>query len=234
MSRYLDIATTPAVAAAQEHYGSTAQWGRARARGDADAAGQSQPLGPPELAFIAERDGFYLARVSDTGWPYVQYRGGPAGFLAPVDAATLGFADFRGNRQYITTGNVQANGRVSLFLMDYAHQRRLKIFGRMRIIDAAGDPALAARLAVPGYPGRVERLVLIAVEAFDWNCPQHITPRFTQAELEVALGPVRDELAALKRENERLRRELHSRDRGSRDDTESQAEGGSGVASNPP
>jgi hypothetical protein len=210
MSRYLDIATTPSVAAAQEHYGSAAQWGRARARGEADDTGQSQRLGPPELAFIAERDGFYLASVSETGWPYVQYRGGPAGFLTAVDAATLGFADFRGNRQYITTGNVQANDRVSLFLMDYVHQQRQKVFGRMRIIDAADDPALAERLAVPGYAGRVERLVLIAVEAFDWNCPQHITPRFTQVQLEVALVPVRDELAALKLENERLRRELQS------------------------
>ena len=210
MSKYLDIATTPSVAAAQEHYGSAAQWARIGARGGSDEAARTQPLGPPELTFIAARDGFYLASVSETGWPYVQYRGGPAGFLSAVDETTLGFADFRGNRQYITTGNVQANDRVSLFLMDYAHRRRLKIFGHMRIVDAADDAALAERLAVPGYPGRVERLVLIAVEAFDWNCPQHITPRFTQAELETALVPVRDELAALRRENERLRRELQA------------------------
>jgi predicted pyridoxine 5'-phosphate oxidase superfamily flavin-nucleotide-binding protein len=161
------------------------------ARGHADDTAQSQSLGPPELAFIAARDGFYLASVSETGWPYVQYRGGPTGFLAAVDASTLGFADFRGNRQYITTGNVQAKDRVSLFLMDYANRLRLKIFGHMRIIDAADDPALAERLTVPGYAGRVERLALIAVEAFDWNCPQHITPRFTQAELEAALAHAR-------------------------------------------
>jgi predicted pyridoxine 5'-phosphate oxidase superfamily flavin-nucleotide-binding protein len=210
MSKYLDIATTPSVAAAQEHYGSAAQWARIGARGRSDETFESQRLGPPELAFIAARDGFYLASVSETGWPYVQYRGGPAGFLSAIDEGTLGFADFRGNRQYITTGNVQANDRVSLFLMDYARRSRLKIFGHMRIIDAADDPALAERLAVPGYPGRVERIVLIAVQAFDWNCPQHITPRFTQAELEVALVPVRDELAALRRENERLRRELQA------------------------
>jgi predicted pyridoxine 5'-phosphate oxidase superfamily flavin-nucleotide-binding protein len=195
-TRYLGIATTASVAAAQEHYGSATQWARMGARGHADDAGRSQRLGPPELAFIAARDGFYLASVSETGWPYVQYRGGPTGFLTAVDTSTLGFADFRGNRQYITTGNVRANDRVSLFLMDYAHRQRLKIFGHMRIIDAADDPTLAERLTVPGYPGRVERLVLIAVEAFDWNCPQHITPRFTQAELEVALVPVRDGLAA--------------------------------------
>ncbi len=202
--RYLDIATTPSVAAAQEHYGSATRWGRRRVHGD--DAGEVDPLGPPERAFIAERDGFYLASVSETGWPYVQYRGGPAGFLAAIDARTLGFADFRGNRQYITTGNVRANDRVSLFLMDYAHRQRLKIYGRMRIVDATADAALAAKLAVPGYAGHIERLVLIAVEAFDWNCPQHITPRFTEAELDVALAPMREELAALRRENERLRR----------------------------
>ncbi len=184
MSRYLNIATTPSVAAAQEHYGSAEQWARIGARGGADETEQGQRLGPAEAAFIRGRDGFYLASVSETGWPYVQYRGGPEGFLTIIDSSTLGFADFRGNRQYITTGNVQANDRVSLFLMDYAHRRRLKIYGHMQIIDANDDPALAKRLTMPDYPARVERLVLITVEAFDWNCPQHITPRFTLAELE--------------------------------------------------
>lgn len=184
MSRYLKIATTPSVAAAQEHYGSAEQWARIGARAGSDETGQTQRLGPAETAFIQGRDGFYLASVSETGWPYVQYRGGPAGFVTIVDSSMLGFADFRGNRQYITTGNVRANDRVSLFLMDYVHRRRLKIYGHMRVIDAEDDPALAKRLTVPGYPARVERLVLIAVEAFDWNCPQHITPRFTLAELE--------------------------------------------------
>lgn len=203
--KYLEIASTPSVTAAQEHYGSAAQWARARERRALDAPPLNDPLGAAERAFISARDGFYLASVSETGWPYVQFRGGPAGFLQAMDERTLGFADFRGNRQYITTGNVGANDRVSVFLMDYAHRERLKIFGRARIADAADEPALAERLAVPGYAGRVERVVLITVEAFDWNCPQHITPRFTQLELEAALAPVRDELAALRRENERLR-----------------------------
>lgn len=216
---YLDIAITPTVAAAQEHYGSAAQWmglgahagAQAGANPDAEAPGTApitEPLGPAERAFIAERDGFYLASVSETGWPYVQYRGGPAGFLVALDAHTLGFADFRGNRQYITTGNVRANDRVSLFLMDYAHRQRLKIFGHLRMLDAAEDPALAARLSLAGYRARVERLALITVAAYDWNCPQHITPRFTQAELEVALAPVRAEIERLRHDNERLRREL--------------------------
>ncbi|AUC12092.1 pyridoxamine 5'-phosphate oxidase family protein [Agrobacterium pusense] len=184
MSRYLDIATTPSVAAAQDKYGSAEQWARIAARGDVDETTRGQRLGPAEAGFIGERDGFYLASVSETGWPYVQYRGGPAGFLTVLEPALLGFGDFRGNRQYITTGNVTANDRVSLFLMDYAHRQRLKIFGRIQIIDAADDPSLAERLTMPDYSARVERLVLIGVEAFDWNCPQHITPRFTLAELQ--------------------------------------------------
>ncbi|MCJ2874559.1 UNVERIFIED_ORG: putative pyridoxine 5'-phosphate oxidase superfamily flavin-nucleotide-binding protein [Rhizobium sp. SORGH_AS260] len=184
MSRYLDIATTPSVAAAQDKYGSAEQWARIAARGGVDETTRGQRLGLAEAGFIGERDGFYLASVSETGWPYVQYRGGPAGFLTVLEPALLGFGDFRGNRQYITTGNVTANDRVSLFLMDYAHRQRLKIFGRIRIIDAADDPSLAERLTMPDYSARVERLVLIGVEAFDWNCPQHITPRFTLAELQ--------------------------------------------------
>ncbi|WP_426955708.1 pyridoxamine 5'-phosphate oxidase family protein [Muricoccus radiodurans] len=211
--RYLEIASTPSVRAARERYGSAAQWARAE-EGYAEEAVRNARLGPAEWQFIGERDGFYIASVSETDWPYVQFRGGPAGFLRVVDGGTLGYADLRGNRQYLTVGNVQANDRVSLFLMDYARRRRLKIFGRMRVVDARDDPALTARLAVPGYGGHVERAVLIDVEAFDWNCPQHITPRFTQAELEEALSPVRAELAALRADNERLRRELHANGQG--------------------
>jgi len=205
--RYLDIATTPAVTAARAHYGSAPQWARAT-EGAGEPASHDR-LTPAEAQFIAARDGFYLASVSEAGWPYVQFRGGPAGFLKVLDDRTLGYADLRGNRQYLTVGNIQAEDRVSLFLMDYAHQRRLKIFGHMRVIDARADPALAQQLAMPGYPARVERAALITVEAFDWNCPQHITPRFTQAELDTALAPVREQMAALKAENERLRRQFH-------------------------
>jgi hypothetical protein len=193
------------VKAARERYGSAAQYARLDGTQGADGPVRNDRLGDAEGLFIAGRDGFYLASVSETGWPYVQYRGGPGGFLKVLDERTLGFADFRGNRQYVTTGNVAANDRVSLFLMDYAHQRRLKIFGRLRMVDAHEDPDLAAALAVPGYAARVERAALIQVEAFDWNCPQHIMPRFTQEELEEALAPVRDEISALRAENERLR-----------------------------
>lgn len=208
--RYLEIASTPSVSAARERYGSALRSARADAVHHQDEVVRNHRLGGAEKEFIAARDGFYLASVSETGWPYVQFRGGPTGFLRVIDSGTLGYADFRGNRQYITTGNVLENDRVSLFMMDYAHQQRLKIFGRIRVVDAADDPALGERLVMPRYAGRVERLVLITVEAFDWNCPQHITPRFTEAELEVVLGPVRDEMALLRLENERLRREMPS------------------------
>jgi uncharacterized protein len=208
LHRWLEIASTPSVKAARERYGSAAQYARLDGTQGTDGPVRNDRLGEAEAAFIRGRDGFYLASVSETGWPYVQYRGGPPGFLRLLDEGTLGFADLRGNRQYVTTGNVAGNDRVSLFLMDYAHQRRLKIFGRMRAVDASEDPELAASLALPGYPGKVERAALITVEAFDWNCPQHITPRFTQAELAEAFAPVREELLALRSENERLREAL--------------------------
>jgi uncharacterized protein len=211
LHKWLEIASTPAVKAARERYGSAAQYARLDGTQSTDGPVRNDRLGEAEAEFIASRDGFYLASISETGWPYVQYRGGPAGFLKVLDEHTLGFADFRGNRQYVTTGNVAGNDRVSLFLMDYAHQRRLKIFGHLRIVDAGDDPELAARLALPGYAARVERAALIQVEAFDWNCPQHITPRFTQAELNEALAPVRAELAALRAENERLHRVIGER-----------------------
>lgn len=187
--RYLDIVMTPSVADAQR-----------RAYGAAYAPGGSEgpdPLGPDEAAFIAERDSFYLASVSETGWPYVQHRGGPKGFLRVLDGRTLAFADFRGNRQLLTVGNVAADPRVSLFLMDYPGRRRLKVLGRATFLvpDAAGD--LAARVAVTGTRARVERVVRIDVEAFDWNCPQNITPRYTADEVEEATAPLRARIADL-------------------------------------
>jgi len=207
LHRYLEIASTPAVRAARARYGSAALYARRDGSGDQEGPVGNDRLGPSEAAFIEARDGFYLASVSEAGWPYLQFRGGPPGFLRVLDEETLGFADFRGNRQYITTGNIAGNDRVSLFLMDYPNRRRLKIFGHMQAIDTGDDPALAARLAMPDYPARVERAVLIKVAAFDWNCPQHITPRFTEAELAPALEPVRKEIARLQAENARLRAE---------------------------
>ncbi|HEV2602573.1 MAG TPA: pyridoxamine 5'-phosphate oxidase family protein [Microvirga sp.] len=203
--RWLEIASTPSVRAARERYGSAASYAKLDGTNPADEPVRNDRLREKEAAFISARDGFYLASVSETGWPYVQYRGGPAGFLRVMDERTLGFADFAGNRQYVTAGNVAADDRVSLLLMDYAHQRRLKIFGHLRMVDAGDDPELASSLAVPDYGERVERAALIRVEAFDWNCPQHITPRFTLAELEGVLAPVREEIDSLRIEDRLFR-----------------------------
>jgi len=136
-----------------------------------------------EIKFIESRDHFFQASVSETGWPYVQHRGGPAGFLKVLDERTMGFADYRGNVQYVSVGNLLHNDRVALILMDYANQRRLKLLGRVRLIDRSTEPRLIERLETPGYKAIVERGFVITVEAYDWNCPQHITPRFTKAEI---------------------------------------------------
>jgi predicted pyridoxine 5'-phosphate oxidase superfamily flavin-nucleotide-binding protein len=154
-------------------------------------------LGEKETAFIAQRDGFDLASLGETGWPYVQFRGGAPGFLRVLDERTLGWADFRGNLQYVSVGNVTVTYRVSLFLMDYAKRRRLKIFGHATLRAVGADDGLAARLAVPGYEATVERAAIVRVAGFDWNCPQHITPRFTLAEVERATQPLRDRIAEL-------------------------------------
>ena len=154
-------------------------------------------LGDRESTFIEARDGFYQATVNEDGWPYVQFRGGPSGFLKVLDDRTIGYADFRGNVQYISVGNLAANDRVSLILMDYPNRRRLKIWARARIVHHDEDPELLERLEVPTYRARVERAVVLTVEAFDWNCPQHITPRFTEAEVEEVLEPFRDRIAEL-------------------------------------
>ncbi|GBD50154.1 pyridoxamine 5'-phosphate oxidase family protein [Methylopila sp. Yamaguchi] len=206
--KWLQLASTPSVMAARARYGGAAQYARLDGTLNPDGPVRNDRLDEPEKAFIADRDGFYLASVSETGWPYVQHRGGPKGFLRVLDERTLAFADFRGNMQYVTTGNVSADDRVSLFLMDYGHRRRLKIFGRLEMLDADADPSLLDAVAMPDYEAVIERAAIIRVEAFDWNCPQHITPRFTLGELEHALAPVRDEIGSLREENQRLRRLL--------------------------
>ncbi len=153
-------------------------------------------LGPQEAAFIGMRDSFYMATVSETGWPYIQHRGGPAGFLKVLDKKTIGFADFRGNRQYISVGNLKSDDRVALFLMDYANKARLKILGRARVVGTTETETLQ-RLALPAYRAQVEGGMLIGVEAFDWNCPQYITQRFTLAEVEAATEPLRKRIEEL-------------------------------------
>lgn len=175
---FAQIMFTPGVKALQERHGSRSSYSRIEER-----AGHEHPLlGESEAAFIAARDSFYMASVSESGWPYVQHRGGPPGFLKVLDERTIGFADFRGNRQYVSAGNLLHDDRVSLILMDYPNRRRLKLLGRARILDIEEHSEAIARLELPDYRAHVERGILIEVEAFDWNCPQHIVPRYTEAE----------------------------------------------------
>ncbi len=201
---YGQIAFTDPVNDVQERYGSQEFYARHQAR--TRSTDGPDPMTPDVAEFLAERDGFYLATVGETGWPYVQFRGGAAGFVRVLDPHTFGWADFRGNLQYISTGNITADDRVAAFFMDYPRRRRLKIFGHARVVFAEDDPTLLARLSVPGDHSVVERVVLVTVEAFDWNCPQHITPRYSAADLESRLGALHAEIAALKAENAEIRK----------------------------
>ena len=178
--RFADIAFTDSVKAAQEHNGARAQNERYQ-----NKFGPNDELGSRETDFIAQRDTFYLATVSETDWPYVQHRGGPPGFLRVLGPKQLAYADFRGNTQLVSVGNVSKNDRCSIILMDYPKRRRLKIFGHMRVEDADSvDAQTLAAVELPDYKARVERIVFIDIVAFDWNCPQHITRRYTESEFE--------------------------------------------------
>jgi hypothetical protein len=189
--KFAELAFTPKVKAAQEQHGSRRAYSRMESGED-----HHDVLGPNEAGFIGARDSFYMATVSETGWPYIQHRGGPAGFVRILDDKTIGFADFRGNRQYVSVGNLQTEDRVSLFLIDYPNRARLKILGRARMVDTS-DKETLQRLSMPEYGAQVERGILISIEAFDWNCPQHITPRFTLAEIEEGTAPLRQRIAEL-------------------------------------
>ena len=179
---FTQLAFTDSVKKAQEHYGTRKAYARMETSGD------RYQLGQREAEYIHSRDSFYLATVGENGWPYVQFRGGPQGFLKVIDDTTLGYADFRGNGQYISTGNLQAGNRASLILMDYANQQRLKIWAEVDILQANQDEALLQQLTMPDYKARIERLVLLKVQAYDWNCPQHIKPRYTIDEIEQFSG----------------------------------------------
>lgn len=215
--RYLQTLSTDSVQAAQERYGSRTSVERMTHGRDTDGL-----LGPNEIAYINGRDGFYLATVGETRWPYIQYRGGPAGFLHALPDrdghSVLAWADLRGNRQYVSVGNLAASPRVSLFLMDYANQQRLKILGSATVHDLVdvgeGEPSaevvdLAHQLTPPkAGPGRapvIERVVIVDVHAYDWNCPQHINQRWTLDELSPALEALQREIEGLRSDNQRLR-----------------------------
>lgn len=196
---FAEIAFTESVKAQQEKYGSRKSYARM------EAMARGTELSFAEADFIAERDSFYLATVSETGYPYVQFRGGPKGFLKVLDQRTLAYADFRGNLQYVSVGNLLTNDKAALILMDYANRRRLKIYARTEIVEAKDAPELIAQLQDPGYNAQIERAMLLRVEAFDWNCPQHITQRFTLEEIRELNAPLYEHVAKLEAEIERLK-----------------------------
>ena len=210
MSRHYGcIAFTDMVAKEQGAYGSAGFY----ARTTVDCPDDSHdPLGPREKQFIEGRDSFYLASVGETGWPYVQFRGGPPGFVRVQDEYTLAWADYRGNLQHVTTGNLRSNDRMAIIAMDYPRRRRLKIFGTARVVRYEDEPDLVEQLRHPGDTASVvERAVIITVSAFDWNCPQHITPRYTIDEIGDAAGPLHSRISRLERQNAQLREQLAAR-----------------------
>ncbi len=192
---------TPAVQALQERYGSRRQYERIGER----AAGE---LGPQESEYLSERDTFYMATVGSTGWPYVQHRGGPKGFLKLIDQNKIAFADFRGNRQYVSTGNLMTDDRVALILMDYPRRLRLKILGHVQIFEGEAATEWIEKVRAPGYKAAIERVYVIQVDGFDWNCEQHIVPRYTEEEIREAVAPAEKRMRELEQANEKLRHEL--------------------------
>jgi uncharacterized protein len=206
MPSFGSLVFTPVVKALQERYGSRRQYERLE-ESQSPSSGQ---LGPQEAEFIGERDTFYMASIGATGWPYIQHRGGPKGFLKVIDENTIAFADFRGNRQYISTGNLMTDSRVAIILLDYPRQTRLKILGRAEIFEGESDQAKEwiKKVRDPKYKAVIERVFVIRVEAFDWNCQQHIVPRFTADEIREALEPTEKRMHELQLENDKLRQEL--------------------------
>jgi predicted pyridoxine 5'-phosphate oxidase superfamily flavin-nucleotide-binding protein len=194
---------TPVVKKLQERYGSRKQYERMMDSGATHAHFTSF-----EIDFLAERDSFYWATVGSTGWPYIQHRGGPKGFLKVIDSQTLALADFRGNKQFISTGNLLTDNRVAMILVDYPQQARLKILGRVDVLDGEQAAPWIQRVQMPGYKAVIERVFVIHLDAYDWNCPQHITPRYTAEEIRDAVHDVEEKLHSAEKENEELRQEI--------------------------
>src|SRR5262249_53891006 len=201
--KIFELTFTPNVKAAQEHYGSRRKYARFE-NGESDYFGLTEA----GIEFICARAGLFIATVGETSQPYIQYRGGKPGFLKVLDATTLGFADFRGNLQYISVGNLRQNDKAALFLMNYANRQRLKILARIEVRDAQEAPDLIKKLAVADYQARIERAMVLHVEAFDWNCSQHITPKYTSDEIQILIAPWNERIENLEAENKRLREQL--------------------------
>lgn len=188
-AKFLSLVTTPSVREAQEHYYRASRFIAEREGSDS--------LTDSEIGFIQDRDSFYMSTVTETGWPYIQHRGGQPGFLKVLSPNALAFADYKGNRQLISTGNIASGSRVALFVMDYPERTRLKILGQARVEDARNHPDLVSLLAEPERRTSVERLFVIDVIAFDWNCSQHITPRYSLADVQKVLGPLQEQVTDL-------------------------------------
>jgi len=202
-SQYGCIAFTDDVHRVQEDYGSAAFYDRMRTR--AERAEDLDPLGAREAEFLAARDGFYLSTVSQTGWPYVQFRGGPPGFVSVRDEHTIAWADFRGNLQHVSTGNLSGDHRAAIIAVDYPRRQRLKLFGMARVVRIEDDPGFVQSLTIDGYDAVVEAAIAFTVSAFDWNCPQHIPRRFTLDQIEEQIAPLRERITQLEAENAALR-----------------------------
>jgi predicted pyridoxine 5'-phosphate oxidase superfamily flavin-nucleotide-binding protein len=186
---FMEFAFTDSVKKVQEQYGTRAPYQKME-----DKSNFRNSLTWQEKSYIKGRDSFYLSSVGENGWPYMQFRGGPKGFLKTIDENTLAFADFRGNGQYISTGNFNSTKKTMLFLMDYTKQQRLKIWAEAEVLHAADHPELFKQVSIPGYEAIVERIFLFKVQAFDWNCPQHITPRYTKEEIYQGMAELDQEI----------------------------------------
>jgi len=196
-----DIAFTPAVKALQARRSPRPAYAKIEASG-----GFRTAIDESLIAFLAQIDTAYLATASSDGQPYAQHRGGPKGFIRVIDEHTIGFTDFAGNRQYISTGNLTENDRAFLFLMDYAHRRRIKLWGRARVVE--GDADLLARLTPEDYHAKPDQVILFTIDAWDSNCPKHIPQKFDGADVASALDRLQVRLAALEAENTRLKQQL--------------------------
>lgn len=208
VKNFAEVAFTESVKRQQELYGSRRQYERI------EAIERGTEFTFAEADFIAQRDSFYLATVSENDYPYVQFRGGAPGFLKVLDKKTLGFADFRGNMQYISAGNLSNNNRAALILMDYPNRQRLKVWARTEVIAAEDAPDLIARLVNSDYKANIERAMILRLEAFDWNCPQHITPRFTDQEIQRLNQPLYERIAKLEAENRSLQNQVQELSQG--------------------
>ncbi len=204
MSYFGEIAFGTASKARQEKAGSREAYARQ------ERSGRYNGLTDYEASFIAQRDSFYMSSITESGFPYIQHRGGPRGFLKVLDAKRLGFVDFKGNKQYISAGNFETNPNVSLFLMDYPHKIRLKIFAKAELVALEDNPELYERLDLKDYKFKPEHMIIFHVESFDWNCPQHITPRYTAEEIEEVLKPQREYIGRLEAEIEQLKAKINT------------------------